>query len=95
MHHNFVGDITVSEDHLLNLKCLDQFDQVFFAEGLVDVVKFQSVDEFAGDVLVVATPWPGNAADLAGRADPWPPVGVGRVVMGPGGLDVAVRWLSP
>lgn len=48
-----------------------------------------------GDVLVVATPWPGNAADLAGRADPWPPVGVGRVVLGPGGLAVAVRWLSP
>jgi 4-amino-4-deoxy-L-arabinose transferase-like glycosyltransferase len=60
-----------------------------------DLVAFaRAVGLRPGDVLVVATPWAGNAADLAGRAGPWPPIGVGRVV-GPDPVDVTVAWLSP
>lgn len=60
-----------------------------------DLVAFaRAVGLRPGDVLVVATPWPGNARELALRVEPWPPIGVGRVV-GPDPVDVAVTWLSP
>ncbi len=67
--------------------------------GVRDLPELQRLAREAGlrpgDVLVVGTPWPGNAADLAGRAEPWPPVGVGRVVAGERAVDVTVTWLSP